>query len=117
LIVLRNDWHGISSLSSEHEHFVDEHSGHDGKSRDKGDSFFYMNNLAAICLNDLNFDKYSSVIHKILLSSTHDVLECGTIGFSSELSSSSDKRSEGNLAQLTSSTSYIELVDKLFIKK
>jgi hypothetical protein len=116
LMVLRNDWHGISSLSSNHKHFVDEHSGQDGKSRDLGDSFFYMNNLAAICLNDLNSSKYSSIINKILLSSTHDILECGSVGYSSELSSSSEKKSEGNLAQLTSSTSYIELVDKLFYK-
>jgi hypothetical protein len=116
LMVLRNDWHGISSLSSEHEHFVDEHSGHNGKSRYLGDSFFYMNNLAAICMDNLNHNKYKGVISKILSSSTNDVLECGTIGFSSELSSSTEKRSEGNLAQLTSSTSYIELVDKLFSK-
>ncbi|NQZ84302.1 MAG: hypothetical protein HRU03_01165 [Nanoarchaeales archaeon] len=116
LIVLRTDWSGISSLSSEHKHYIDEHSGHDGESRTRGDSFFYMNNIAAICMNNLNENKYSKIISSILLTSTSDVLGCGTIGFSSELSSSYEKRSEGNLAQLTSSTSYIEMIDKLFDK-
>ncbi len=117
LIVLKNDWYGISSLSSEHSDFEDSHSGHDGKSRDRGDSFFYMNNLACIVMDNLNRDKYKKYISQILICSTHDILECGTIGFSSELSSSVEKMSEGNLAQLTSSTSYIEMVDKLFGRK
>lgn len=117
LMVLKNDWSGISSLSSEHKDFIDTHSGFDRKSRDLGDSFFYMNNLTAICLNDLNENKYRKIISSILSSSTHDVLECGSIGFSSELSSSVEKTSEGNLAHLTSSTSFVEMIDKLFVKE
>jgi len=117
LMVLKTGWSGISSLSSEHKEFISEHSGENRSSRTRGDSFFYMNNLAAICLNDLNELKYRSVISKILSVSVNDILVCGTIGFSSELSSSLEKRSEGNLAQLVSTSSFIELVDKLFDKK
>jgi len=117
LKVLINSWNGVSSLSKLDKDFISEHSGGNRVSRSRGDSFYYMNNLTAIVLNDINEQKYRRVISKIVLSSTRDILVCGTIGFGSELSSSSVQKSEGNLAQLTSSASYLEMIDKVFERK
>ena len=38
----------------------------------------------------------------------------GAIGFGSEVSSSSTQRAEGCFAQAWSSTTYIEMIDKIF---
>lgn len=116
--LLLTNWEGgVSSLSKIDPQFVSEHSGGDRYSRSRGDSFYFLNNVCAIVLNDLDEYKYREVVSKILVSSTRDILVCGTIGFASELSSSFMQKSEGNLAQLTSSSSYVELVDNLFGKK
>lgn len=68
-------------------------------------------------MHNLNEKKYRSKISKILTNSTKDILKLGTIGFASEISSASSQKAEGCMAQFWSSSTYIEMIDKLFEKE
>jgi glycogen debranching enzyme len=114
---LQTDWGGMASLSIKHPEFVEEYSGENNRSYHNGDSWFWINNIAAIALNDINEKKYRGTVNGILLSSTKDILKMGSIGFASEISSFKVQKSEGCFAQAWSSATYIEMIDKLFEKK
>ena len=114
LKVMKTNWGGISSLSKKDPNFKDSYTGEDDLSYHNGDSWYWINNIAAIVLNDFNEKKYRKEINGLLLSSTKDILELGCIGFGSEISSAKEQKSQGCYAQLWSSASYIEMVDKLF---
>lgn len=113
---LRTIWGGISSVSKNHSNFKEEYSGENNLSYHMGDVWFWINNIAAICMYDLNEKKYRTNITKILSSSTRDILKFGAIGYSSEISSSINQKSEGCFAQTWSTATYIEMIDKLFEK-
>ena len=117
LKVMRTSWGGISSVSKKASCFKENYTGETNESYHRGDSWYWINNLCAIVLNDLNEKKYRRDISKILLSSTSDILKKGTIGYGSEVSSASEQRAEGCLAQMWSSATYIEMVDKIFGKR
>lgn len=117
LPLLKTEWGGISSLSNTSSNFQENYTGENNISYHNGDSWFWINNICTIALEDLNEKKYRKTISNILLSSTKDILKMGTIGFASEISSASTQRSEGCMAQLWSSSTYIEMIDKLFEKK
>lgn len=114
---LKSSWGGIASLSHKDPEFQEYYTGENNLSYHRGDVWFWVNNIAAICLNDLNEKKYRKFIGDILRSSTKDILTQGTIGYGSEISSFSSFRSEGCMAQLWSSSTYLEMVDKLFLRK
>ena len=116
LKVLYCDWGGISSLSKKNKNFHNNYTGENNDSYHQGDVWFWINNIAAIVLNDLNEQKFRKQINSILLSSTNDILKYGCIGFASEISSASQQKSEGCFAQFWSSTTYIEMIDNLFKK-
>lgn len=115
--VLSTSWGGISSLSKNCSNFQKNYTGENNLSYHNGDSWFWINNIAAMVLDDVNEKKYRKTILDIMLSSTKDILKMGTIGFASEISSASEQKAEGCMAQLWSSTTYIEMIDKLFERK
>lgn len=117
LVELKSPWGGIATLSKKNPVFKDEYSGENNESYHNGDVWFWINNVSALVMADVNERKYRGVISGILLSSTKDILRMGTIGFGSEISSFKEQRAEGCLAQLWSSSTYIEMVEKLFNKK
>lgn len=110
---LETTWGGISSLDNKNENFVDTYSGQNNKSYHNGDSWYWINNLAGIVLTDLNYNKYEQTINRIVESSTKDILELGTIGFSSEISQAKSQVAQGCMAQLWSSAYYVELIKKI----
>ncbi len=117
LKALETNWGGISSLSKFSSNFKSDYTGENNLSYHRGDVWFWINNLSAIVMHDLNEKKYRSQISKILRSSTNDILKMGTVGLGSEISSASSQRAEGSLAQAWSNSTYIEMIDKLFQKK
>lgn len=117
LKAMKTSWGGVSSLSKKANNFQINYSGENNLSYHRGDTWYWINNITAIVLNDLNEKKYRNEISKILMSSTTDILKMGTIGYASEISSSSKQKAQGNLAQAWSSATYIEMIDKLFEKK
>lgn len=110
------DWGGLSTIDKQNPEFHAEHSGEFGKSYHNGDSWFWINNLTALALADLNKDKFKPYIKSILEASTFDILYQGAIANHSEISSASSLKSEGCISQAFSASMYIELIEKLIEK-
>jgi glycogen debranching enzyme len=107
---------GFSTIDKENSLYQPNHTGQNNKSYHRGDSWFWINNIAAISLSRLNSTKYNNYIHSILNSSSEDILFSGYLGYASELSSSSDFKSAGCYAQTWSIATYIELFHELYMK-
>jgi hypothetical protein len=108
------DFGGLSTVDKTHFSFNVKHTGENPTSYHNGDSWCWINNLAAIVLNRIDKKKYASYIKKILDASVKEILFSGIIGSSAELSSAEDLRSEGCLNQAWSNAMFIELVEELF---
>lgn len=106
-------WGGLSSIDKKHPLFTDTYTGEDNKSYHRGDSWFWLNNLAAIVLHRLNHKKFEKYINKILEAGTTEILYRGATGFAAELSSAKELSSKGCLAQAWSNALFIELVHEL----
>lgn len=110
------DWGGLSSISKFDTRFKEEHNGdnffNNDKSMHNGDSWIYLNNIAAIVMNDLNKEKYSRYIRKIFEASTSYLKEIGTLP---ELSSAKNRDISGAISQLWSLATYIEMLKELNI--
>jgi glycogen debranching enzyme len=111
---LWNSWGGISTIDKKSEFFISEHTGEINNSYHNGDSWFWINNLAAICLYKLDKKRFKKYIDKILQASTKEILWQGAIGHHAELSSSKELRSEGCPAQAWSAAMYIELINEIY---
>ena len=104
------EWGGLSTIDKSSSLFCADYSGQDNRSYHRGDSWFFVNNITAITLNDINREKYKEYINKIIEANEKEILSLGIIGESSELSSASQLKSEGCLAQAWSSSTFVELV-------
>ncbi len=104
------DWGGLSSIDKNHHLFQPNYTGEDNRSYHRGDSWFWINNLAAIVMAKINKKKYQSYIEKIKSASLKDLLWNGAVGCCSELSSASQQRAEGCLNQAWSCSTLVELI-------
>jgi len=107
-----NNWGGFSSIEKSSLLFQPNNTGENNLSYHRGDSWFYLNNIAAICLLRLSKKNFSKYIKKILSASIQDILWNGYIGFHSEISSSSKLEAKGCKAQAWSSAMFIELINE-----
>lgn len=108
------EWGGLSSIDKSHQLYTSAHTGQDSRSYHRGDSWFWVNNLAAIVLARLDRKKYAKYISRILHASVREMLYMGITGYSAELSSASELKSQGCPAQAWSSAMFIELVGELY---
>jgi len=111
------DWGGLSSLSKLDKNFIEENNGDNyfkdiGKSMHNGDSWIFLNHIAAISMNRVNKEKYKNYIRKILLSSVKYLKEIGTLP---ELSSAKKRDISGAISQLWSLATFVELTKELKI--
>jgi len=111
LAVLWNDWGGLATIDKNSPLYCNEYSGEEPKSYHNGDSWFWLNNLAALVMFKINEKAFKSYITKILKASVNEILWSGAIGHHAELSSSKELKSEGCLAQAWSAAMFVELVD------
>ena len=111
---LWNKWGGLSSIEKKSRLYSDIYTGEDNRSYHRGDSWFWINNLAAICMSRLSKIRFSEYIDKILDASTKEILWSGAIGHHAEISSSAVMESQGCLMQAWSAAMYVELVNELF---
>lgn len=101
-------WGGISTLDKNDENFCDWHTGENSKSYHQGDSWFYLNNLAAIVLYRTDQKKFKKYIKKILEASKEEILFMGAVGCHAEVSSARELKSEGCSNQAWSNALYLE---------
>ena len=108
------DWGGLSTIDKNNPMFAPLSTGENIKSYHRGDSWFWINNLAALTLNRINKLKFNKNIKKIIDASTEEILWKGCIGCHSELSSAKELSSNGCFNQAWSNAMFIELIDEVF---
>ncbi|MBN2459051.1 hypothetical protein JXB28_02105 [Candidatus Woesearchaeota archaeon] len=107
------DWGGLTTLNHNNHRFRSEYTGTNDASYHNGDSWYYVNNYAAIALNRLDPSYYAKYIQRICNASKEEMLFSGFIGCCAEVSSAKAMRSEGCLSQAWSAASLIELLHEL----
>ncbi|MEM4266618.1 MAG: amylo-alpha-1,6-glucosidase [Candidatus Nanoarchaeia archaeon] len=110
---LWNEWGGLATIDKYSPSFVDTYTGETNLSYHNGDSWFWLNNMAALLMFKYDRAKFKPYIEKILEASTHEILYSGMVGHHAELSSSRSLDSNGCLAQAWSSALFVELVDAM----
>ncbi|MBN1502959.1 hypothetical protein JW930_05435 [Candidatus Woesearchaeota archaeon] len=108
------DWGGLATIPKESSLFCPFYTGQDNKSYHRGDSWFFLNNMAAICMYKLDNKLFSAYIKKIFEASKKEILYLGAIGSHAELSSAATLLPQGCLTQSWSNAMYAELVDTLY---
>ena len=114
LAALWREWGGLSTIDKNNGLFTDTDSGEDVKSYHRGNSWFWINNLAALVLNRTNGKKFSEKIKKIIEASTDEILWKGCVGCHSELSSAKELTSSGCFSQAWSNAMYMEMIEEVF---
>ena len=105
---------GLISSISKHSHLYRKiHSGINNESYHRGDSWYFVNNIAAMALFSVNSQKYSSHINAIFKASVDDCLRQGALCYFSEISSASKQESKGCWAQTWSASTFLELCGTL----
>src|SRR3989338_3963316 len=106
---------GMATIDKSSPLYTDTYTGEQNiKSYHRGDSWFWMNNLAAMQLNKMNNKKFKKYIEKIIDASTEDILWKGCIGCASELSSAKELTSQGCFSQAWSNAMYMGMVDEIY---
>ncbi len=107
------DWGGFSTVDKHSLEFIKFHTGEQPDSYHNGDSWFFLNNLAAIVMHRIDRHKYKLYVDKIIQASTCDILKGNAIGCHSELSSAAELDSNGAWLQAWSCATYIELINEV----
>ncbi len=107
------EWGGLSTIDKKSPLFRNEHTGEPPYSYHRGDSWFWINNLAAIVMHRIDRKRFKGYIKRIYEASTNDILWKGALGCHSELSSAKEQRAEGSLNQAWSNALYVELEHEL----
>ncbi|MBN2111871.1 hypothetical protein JW707_02100 [Candidatus Woesearchaeota archaeon] len=107
-------WGGLSTIDKSSQLFTSYYTGENPASYHRGDSWFWLNNLAAIVLYRLDKNKFRKYIDQILNASIREMLYLGVTGYSSELSSAQELKSQGCFAQAWSSAMFIELIHEMY---
>jgi len=102
-------WGGLSTISHTSPLFRVEYTGQDDASYHNGDSWYYINNYAALAMHRLDKNYYEKQIKSIYEASKEEMLFSSFIGCCAELSSAKHMKSEGCLSQAWSAASFIEL--------
>jgi hypothetical protein len=106
-------WGGLATLPLSNPKFLDEDDGEKAKAYHRGDSWYFLNNLLAYSLSKIDFQKFKNFIQKIIESSFLDLFFDGSLGWSSEVSSAKERKSEGSLVQTWSIASLAFLLSFL----
>ncbi len=100
-------WNGLASVSRQSILYRDVDDGESSFAYHNGDSWYYINNIAGICMND--FTELREYANKIKESSINDLLYQGSISDCSEISDAKEQDSGGAWAQAWSAATLIEL--------
>jgi hypothetical protein len=106
------DWGGLCTIPGDDALFCPQHTGSDDRSYHRGDSWYFLNNIAAIALLDTN-ERFASDAQRIADASLRDLLWAGAAGHSSEISSAKKPEALGCWSQAWSVATLIELLVRL----
>ncbi|MFC1648957.1 amylo-alpha-1,6-glucosidase [Nanoarchaeota archaeon] len=103
-------WGGLASISKKSPLYREDYTGETNESYHRGDSWFFVNNIAAICMKSLDEKKYKKHIDKIIQANADEILFSGFLGHCAELSSAKELQSLGCQCQAWSAATFIELM-------
>ena len=107
------DWGGLSTIDKNNLLFCSEYTGEDNKSYHRGDSWYWINCLAAVCMLKVNKKKFKAYVDMIYSATEQNILLQGGLGCCSEVSSASSQTADGCLNQAWSNAMFIELWKEL----
>ncbi|MBU4338965.1 hypothetical protein KKB43_04800 [Patescibacteria group bacterium] len=107
------NWGGVATIDKTSPLFYGEHTGETSESYHRGDSWYWINNLAALAMHRVDEHIFKDYISKILQASSEELLWRGYLGHMSELSSAREQRSEGAWAQGWSAAMYMEAMEEI----
>ncbi|MFT7615527.1 MAG: putative glycogen debranching enzyme [Candidatus Woesearchaeota archaeon] len=104
------DWGGFATIQKTSPLYVSTYAGETNESYHRGDVWYWVNNLAAICLHKISPSKYNTIIDQITNASVKEILESGSVGRPAEVSSAKELESQGCYLQAWSAATFIELL-------
>ncbi|MFT4303880.1 MAG: amylo-alpha-1,6-glucosidase [Candidatus Woesearchaeota archaeon] len=108
------NWGGLSSIDKKIKDFVSDYTGENNKSYHRGDSWYFLNCIAAIAMHKVDSKKYKSKIDKIIKACSKESMNNGVIGSIAEVSSASHQNGVGCLSQAWSLAMFIELIGLVY---
>lgn len=107
------EWGGLATISKNHSLLCgwDRGCTDPNQSYHHGDSWFFINNLAASALAQVDRKEFKPSIDRILAASTNDILWQGMCGWHSEVSSANAFVPGGCFAQSWSAATYCDALD------
>jgi glycogen debranching enzyme len=107
------DFGGFSTIDKNSPLMRWVYTGMNNESYHRGDSWFFINNIAATCMHQLDDLTFMDYIKKIRNASVTEMNTMGFIGQCAELSSAKELCSRGCLAQAWSAATLMELLHEL----
>jgi|GEM_PF-6767520 len=108
ILELSTPWGGLASLSSRDSAFQPLSTGENNHSYHQGDSWFFVNNLAALAIKRHGSPKLQHIAEKLLASSTEEVLWQHFLGMPGEIASAQTGESWGCGIQGFSGGAYLK---------
>lgn len=103
------DWGAFSSIDVNSDLFVSSHAGEGDRSYHRGDAWYFINNLAAVCLLRIDSERFFDVADAVFSSSRDELLWSGACGSPAEISSAKAQESFGCWSQAWSASTFLEL--------
>jgi hypothetical protein len=101
-------WGGLASVEVGSRTFRPMYTGEDVASYHRGDSWYFVNNIAAIALHRVDPDAFAVPARALVSASLHDQLFLGYAGHCSEVSSATQQEACGCHAQAWSASTLLE---------
>ncbi|MDD9954216.1 MAG: hypothetical protein OXR66_07840 [Candidatus Woesearchaeota archaeon] len=101
-------WGGLASISKDDDRFHAWYTGEDVASYHRGDSWYFVNNIAAIAMKKVDAKRFKKYITAIIQASKQD-MHLGFVGHCSEISSAAQQEPCGCWAQAWSASTLLEL--------
>ncbi|MBN2566479.1 hypothetical protein JXB02_00140 [Candidatus Woesearchaeota archaeon] len=108
------EWGGFATIDRKSRYFCPRHTGQDNRSYHLGDSWYFVNNIAALVMLRTNARLFSARIRHVMLASANDILYQGFLGHPSEVSDAERQSPGGCLCQAWSAATFAELFDEAF---
>ncbi|MCA9478257.1 MAG: hypothetical protein KC535_03870 [Nanoarchaeota archaeon] len=111
---LMTPWGGLSTIEASNALYQPYYTGQTNESYHRGDSWYFVNNIAAMVLHQIDPHIFKEAIQLIAQASATDILDLGLAGHGSEISSAQEQKAQGCLAQAWSVATYLELMSALY---
>lgn len=99
-------WGGLATIDKEHLLFTPQYTGETDKSYHRGDSWFFVNNIAALALLETGF---TTNAEQLYAASKKQLLTLGIPGHAAETSSAKQLEGVGCFSQAWSAATFVEL--------